>query len=71
MPDDLVPALFALATVVAEHIHDTAIAGQDASLEPGKAAELAQQVRRLAAEVDALARAISIAVARDENSAGG
>ncbi|MEQ9812286.1 MAG: hypothetical protein RLO50_05865 [Azospirillaceae bacterium] len=61
MPDDLIPALFALATVVAERLHDTAIAGQDAGIDPGRAEELAQRLKQQAADIDALASAILVA----------
>jgi len=69
MPDDLVPALFALATVIAEHIHDTTIAGQDAGLEPRKVEELAQRLRRHAADLDALGKVVGVAVASSDLTA--
>jgi len=62
---DLVHHLFALATEIAEAVHDTAALGQASSIPPADLIRTADALDHHAGELQAIARAIAVAAAGD------
>lgn len=58
---DLVHHLFALATEIAEAAHDTAASGQASSMPPAELIGTADALDRHAGQLQAIARAITVA----------
>jgi len=62
---DLVHHLFALATEIAEAVHDTAASGQASSIPAADLIRAADALDRHAGELQAIARAIVVAAGSD------